>query len=837
MKKANKGILAAALVSVASLAAVQSHAGLFKLDFSMSQNRSEDVTLSDWDTFADWSFADFPDGVATWKLTDFSTSADRNTNVALTIMDNAPLATQVGAPALGMGNFNPDPQGLDVVYDGIQVPAVVKDDYLFRDPDTAGTEMLFRFANLAPGQYHVTLMNDRVDDPNGQYGKLWIDDIDGRNEPAAQNTGDYAANPLSDPNNPNSARVRNPLGHPQTLVVNIKAGDSLWYAHMEDGIGGISGMIIRSWVDSDGDGMPDEWEAQWGLNPQDPSDAVKDPNGNGLSNLLEYQSALDPGDTTRPTIRSAVANSLLNQVVITFSKPIFSGSLIPNDPRDATIATNLANYSISPALAIIGVAVKGNAVTLTTAKPTAEVTAYTLTVNNLRDANNWPVAPNSTVSFSMGAASTSTQPLIYQWITIAGKAGSAGTTDGTNSGVRFSNPWGVALDRDGNLIVGDGSNATIRKLAQEGTNWVSSTIAGKAGSSGSVDGTNGAARFGSSGGAYFGQPAVDGDGNIFLPDYVNHTIRKISPVGTNWVTTTIAGKAGSAGSVDGTNAAARFKLPNAVALDSAGNLYVADGSHTIRKMTRTGADWMTTTIAGKAGSPGSADGTNSGARFNFGHGLEVLVADRGGNLYVTDCDNNTIRKLAPDGTNWVSSTLAGKAGVPGNTDGANSAARFTNPAGIAVDSVGNLYVANMDGGMIRKLTAKGTNWVTTTIGGKAGGFASADGTNSVARFYQPGGLTADNHGNLYVGDIGNNTIRKGVPLPIFQSVTAANDRMELMVNTAPGQTVQVQYTSDLASASWTNLGNPVKPPSGTISATDTPDPGQPRFYRALVVSP
>ena len=231
----------AALVAVTSLGALRAQASLFKLDFGTPAN---DATLTDWDTFSDWSFTDFPDGIATWTLTDFS--ADNNTNVTLTILDNAALAAQIGAPALGMVGYSPDQQGLDVVYDGINVPAAVKDDYLFRDPDTAGTELLYRFANLAPGQYHVTVFEGRVSDSNGQYGRIWLDDINGKNGPAAQNTGDFSADPLSNPNDPNSDRVPTPLGHPQTLVVNIKAGDYLWYAHMEDGLGGISGMIIRS---------------------------------------------------------------------------------------------------------------------------------------------------------------------------------------------------------------------------------------------------------------------------------------------------------------------------------------------------------------------------------------------------------------------------------------------------------------------------------------------------------------------------------------------------------------------------------------------------------------
>jgi len=429
------------------------------------------------------------------------------------------------------------------------------------------------------------------------------------------------------------------------------------------------------------------------------------------------------------------------------------------------------------------------------------------------------------------------QSQIYKWSTIAGLAGFAGSADGTNRAIRFADPAGVALDRGGSLYVGDGVNATIRKLTPEGTNWVSSTIAGKAGSSGSADGTNSTARFGSSGGSYFGQLAVDGDGNVFVADYLNHTIRKIMPVGTNWVTTTIAGLAGQAGSADGTNSAARFNLPNGVALDSAGNLYVGDGSSTVRRLMPEGTNWVTTTIAGLAGHLGTADGTNSGARFNFASGYEMVVVDRDGNVYVTDCGNHTIRKLTPDGTNWVTVTIAGKAGAIGSADGASSAARFNIPNGVAADSAGNVYEADFGNNTIRRLTPAGTNWVTTTIGGLAGTAGSANGTNSAARFHSPAGVAVDGRGNLYVGDVNNNTIRMGVPLPVFQSVTHSNGRIELTWGAAPGQTFQLQYNSDLASTAWTNLGAPVTATNGTRSATDTPGPDQQRFYRAIVVLP
>jgi len=107
-------------------------------------------------------------------------------------------------------------------------------------------------------------------------------------------------------------------------------------------------------------------------------------------------------------------------VVATFSKPIFSGSGIANDPRDATIATNLANYSITPALAITGVAVKGNVVTLSTAKQTPSATPYTITVNNVRDVNNWPVAANSQAAFVISPPQIPPAAQSYQWFTIAG---------------------------------------------------------------------------------------------------------------------------------------------------------------------------------------------------------------------------------------------------------------------------------------------------------------------------------------------------------------------------------------------------------------------------------
>ena len=427
------------------------------------------------------------------------------------------------------------------------------------------------------------------------------------------------------------------------------------------------------------------------------------------------------------------------------------------------------------------------------------------------------------------------QPQIYQWFTIAGKALTTGSADGTNSVARFYWPQGVAVDSAGNLFVADTDNATIRKLTRQGTNWVTTTIAGKALAYGSADGTNSNARFGGSSSGGMGPLAADGGGNVYVPDCFNNTIRKIALVGTNWVTTTIAGKAGTTGSADGTNSAARFNSPSGITVDAGGNLFVSDAyNQTIRKLTPVGTDWATTTIAGSAGQAGSADGTNSQARFNFGDGNTAITVDGSGSMFVTDYGNHTIRKLTPEGTNWVTTTIAGKAGAAGITDGTNSAARFNNPYGIAVDGIGNVIVADFGNHTIRKLMPAGTNWLVTTIGGKALSTGSANGTNSAARFAGPVCVVPDSTGNVYVADGVNNTIRKGVPLPVFQGVTPVNGGLELIVNAAPWQTVQLQYKSDLASVTWTNLGNPITATGGTVTVTDTPGPDQRRFYRVIV---
>ncbi|HUD83856.1 MAG TPA: hypothetical protein VMQ67_10150, partial [Candidatus Saccharimonadales bacterium] len=247
---------------------------------------------------------------------------------------------------------------------------------------------------------------------------------------------------------------------------------------------------------------------------------------------------------------------------------------------------------------------------------------------------------------------------------------------------------------------------------------------------------------------------VDTVGNVYVGDTFSFTIRKITPTG---IVSTIAGFAGISGSADGTNEAARFNQPIGVAIDTGGNLYVADnGSSIIRKIAMVGTNSVVTTLAGLADNFGTNDGPGNAARFYQPFGIAV---DNASNVYVADSGNQTIRKLTSVGTVWMVSTIAGSAGNLGSANGVGINASFNNPEGVAADNQGNVYVADTGNSTIRKLTPVGTNWMVSSIAGLAENPGDADGSNSVARFYQPAGVGMGNAGNIYVADTFNSTIR------------------------------------------------------------------------------
>lgn len=258
--------------------------------------------------------------------------------------------------------------------------------------------------------------------------------------------------------------------------------------------------------------------------------------------------------------------------------------------------------------------------------------------------------------------------------------------------------------------------------------------------------------------ASFAQPhggALDNNGNLYVGDHSNHRIRKV--VLATGVVTTVAGN-GTVGATDGTGANANFWSPVGVAYDGQGNLYIGDTGNTrIRKVVlSTGA---VSTIAGSSG--GFADGTGTSTQFSAPRGVEL---DGLGNLYIADAGNHRIRKMVL--STGVVSTLVGN-GNPAWVDGIGTAASINCAEGVAVDNLGNLYIADTYNHLIRKVVLATGN--VTTLAGN-GTAALTDGTGTKAQFYHPVSIVCDNQGNLFVGDFHNNCIRKVTPSGVVTTI-------------------------------------------------------------------
>ncbi|HTE01422.1 MAG TPA: NHL repeat-containing protein [Mucilaginibacter sp.] len=280
--------------------------------------------------------------------------------------------------------------------------------------------------------------------------------------------------------------------------------------------------------------------------------------------------------------------------------------------------------------------------------------------------------------------------------TFAGTVGTRGALNGQDTSSSFNKPFGVAVDGTGKVYVADAGNNLIRVIGPAG---LVSTFAGT-GAAGAANGTD-TATFNSPLGV-----AVDGAGNVYVADYGNDIIRKITPAG---VVSTLAGS-GATGADNGVGTAATFNLPESVAVDAAGNVYVADnGNNLIRKIT---PDGTVSTLAGN-GIAGSANGTGAAASFNSPFGIAV---DATGNIYVADSGNNLIRKVTPAG---VVSTFAGN-GKKGAGNAGGTSASFNTPSGVAVDAAGNVFVSDENNNLIRRITAAGV--VTTLANRPAKGF-------------------------------------------------------------------------------------------------------------------
>ncbi len=315
---------------------------------------------------------------------------------------------------------------------------------------------------------------------------------------------------------------------------------------------------------------------------------------------------------------------------------------------------------------------------------------------------------------------------IYGDVTAFAGTGSAGNANGTVAAASFNGPAGVVFDSSGNLFVSVSANNDIREITPAG---VVSTFAGT-GTNSNTNGPGNTAGFNS---PY--QISFDASGNMYVADEGNMIIRKITPAA---VVSTFAGT-GASGSTDGTVLTATFDMPFGVAIDGAGDVYVADrGNSTIRKID----------ITGQVTTYGTFDGSATPVA---NEGLAYLIVDASGNLYFVD--SNQVKEITPSGLIKV---IAGST-TAGSADGTGAGAAFNKLVGIAVDAAGNIYVGDAFNNTIRRITPAG---VVTTLAGN-GGRGFVNGVSSSASFNTPYGVTIDNTGNfLYVADWGNNLIRK-----------------------------------------------------------------------------
>jgi sugar lactone lactonase YvrE len=383
--------------------------------------------------------------------------------------------------------------------------------------------------------------------------------------------------------------------------------------------------------------------------------------------------------------------------------------------------------------------------------------------------------------------------------TIAGNGSGAGNATvgsggysgdgGPATSAQLNNPYGVAVDAGGSLYIADGFNNVIRKVS----NGVISTFAGNGYGAGVGPVTGGySGDNGQAVSAELDRPsgvAVDAAGSVYIADSGNNVVRLVS----NGLITTVAGNGtlGSSGD-NGPAISAQLFQPNSVAVDTAGNLYVSFFmGNTVRRIT----NGVITTVAG--------GGYQTGPEYNGpatnleSFDIECAAVDTAGNLYIADAGNNVIRKVAKG----VISTVAGN-GAPsysGDNDPATSAELYI-PQGVAVDTASDVYIADHGNNVVR-MVSKGI--ITTIAGNGTGGYSGDVGLAASAQLNGPTGVAVDANGNLYIADAGNNVIRE-VSNGIITTL-AGNGKAGYSGDNGPAASAQLSLPSGVAVDTAGNL--------------------------------
>ena len=399
----------------------------------------------------------------------------------------------------------------------------------------------------------------------------------------------------------------------------------------------------------------------------------------------------------------------------------------------------------------------------------------------------------------------------YTVSTVAGINGSGISGGYTGDGgpatsARLNGPFSVAVDSSGNLYIADEFNSLIRFVSA--STGIITTVAG-AGSAGATtsgyEGDGGAATS-----AELNGPegvALDFFGNLYIADSSNCVIREV----TNGTINTIAGNnaAGCGFSGDGTPGTnAQLNVPSGLALDAAGNLYIADTKNNAIRELRA-ADQTMLTVAGRS---------ITRTQLNRPDGLAI---DASGNIYIADTGANVIRKLAPNSSTLTTVAGTGGAGFSGDGGPATSA-QLNSPKGVAVDSSGNIFIADSLNNRIRVVLPNGNIY---TVAGNGGvGYSGDGGPATSAHFFFPSGVTTTLSGNVYVADDQNNLIRLLTPIPQPPSITTVESASQYggFSSAAPGSWIEIDG-ANLAPSSldWINAFNGINAPTSLNGTTVT----------------